>query len=494
MDLVITGGTIYNGSGDEPVVGDVGIKDGRIAAVGEVAPGGAEVVDAAGLCVAPGFIDPHTHSDGLLAEPGGPRDAANHLRQGVTTIVTGNCGFGAVDPGAYFADLDRTGVGVNVMHQLPQGSIREAVCGKTTDLPTAGQIDEMKSRLRAGMEAGAVGMSTGLIYVPGTITPVEELIEMATVVAEFDGLYASHIRSESEKLLEAIDEAIHIGAASGCRTHISHIKTAGSVAKGLAGEVCQRIETARAAGRQVTADQYPYFASSTDFATNVIPRWARPTLQSRLSEDKFEPTLLAEMAADLAADGRAGRIMIARFEQKPKYEGMTVAKIAAEMHLSATQTCIEILRLGNPSAIVFGINEEDAFVFAAKDYVATGSDGSFSRREGGIHPRSYGTFARKIADFARDRKLLSVARAVRSSTGLPADILHLTDRGVLREGAVADLVVFDLETLADNATYTNGHQYATGFARVYLAGKAAVIDDEYTGSLDGRSLRPSAKA
>ena len=493
MDLVITGGTVYDGSGDEPFVADVGVSGGRISAVGEVAANGDEVVDASGLCVAAGFIDPHTHSDGLLGEPGGPRDAANHLRQGVTSIVTGNCGFGQVDVEAYFADLDATGAGVNVMHLLPHGSMREAVCGVKTDPLTDSELDAFRAAVRRGMQAGAVGMSTGLIYVPGTITPTEELIELARVVAEFGGIYASHIRSESDKLLEAIEEALRIGRESGCAVHISHLKTVGSAGKGKAPDACRLIEGARASGQRVTADQYPYVASSTDFATNVIPRWARPTLQSRLAEGRFEPALIAEMAADLAVDGRAERIMITNFEKCRKWEGKTVADLAELLGVSATRACIEVLKLGNPGVIVFGINEEDAAYIAAREFVATGSDGSFRRREGGIHPRAYGTFARKIAEFARDEEYLSVPQAVRSATGLPADILQLSDRGYVREGWVADLVVFDLDEVSDNATYTNGHQYATGFARVYVAGKPAVVDDEYTGALDGRPLRAEAK-
>jgi len=492
MDLLIAGGTVYDGTGGEPFVGDVGVDGGRIVAVGRCDGDAAEVFDATGLCVSAGFIDLHTHSDVLLAEPGGPRDAANHLRQGVTSIVGGNCGAGCVDVGAYFADLSASGVGVNVMHLVPHSAVREEVMGDEAGPPSPEQMRRMRALLRGGLEAGAVGMSTGLIYFPGAHAETAELIELARTVAEFDALYASHIRDEGAKLLDAVAEAIAIGRAAGCRVQISHFKTVGPPALGLGPKACGLIEQARAAGQVVHADQYPYIASSTDFATTVLPRWARADLQGRLDAGRFEPELLAEMNADLAT-GRAEQILIVNFAQRRDWQGKTLAELAVDLGLPAAEACVEVLKLGNPAIVKFGINEADAEYIAAREYVATGSDGSFRRKEGGIHPRSYGTFARKIADFARDRGWLSVARAVQSATGLPADILQLAGRGYVREGGAADLAVFDLDRLADNATYVNGHQYATGFRRVYVAGRAAVVDDEYTGLLAGTPLRAGGR-
>ncbi len=489
MDLLIQGGTIYDGGGGAPFVGNVAVDGGRIAAVGECDGDAAEVLDAAGLCVAAGFIDPHTHSDGLLGEKGGPRDAANHLRQGVTSIVTGNCGFGVLDVEAYFADLDDTGVGVNVMHLVPHGNVRELVMGERAGAPTADELEAMRALVRRGLEAGAVGMSTGLIYFPGAHTETAELAELAKVVAEFDRLYASHIRGEAGQLLDSVAEAIAIGRESGCRVQISHFKACGADGKGLGPKACRLIEQARSRGLRVAADQYPYVASSTDFATTTIPRPIRADLKRRLAENDFDAAARAAIADDLAHGCRARQVMIVNFPERREFEGKTVAEVAELLGVGRADACIEVLKLGNPAVVNFGINEADAEYIAAREYVATGSDGAFKRMEGGIHPRSYGTFPRKIGDLARDRGWLPVPQAIRSATGLTADILQLPDRGYVREGAVADLVVFDLPRLADNATYTDGHQYATGFVRVYVGGEAAVIDDEYTGLLAGRPLR-----
>jgi len=490
VDLVISQATIYDGSGAAPVTGDVAVAGGRIVSVGRVAPpAGAEVIDAAGLCVAPGFIDLHTHSDGRLARPGGSHSAENHLRQGVTTIVTGNCGFGTVDTAGYLAGLDETGVGVNVLHLIGHGSVRKQVMGVADRPATDDEMARMKRLVGGGMDAGAVGMSTGLIYVPGTFATTEEIIELAKVAARRGGIYASHIRGEAVGVLDAVAEAIRVGREAGCRVQISHFKTVGPRARGLGPKMCDLVEAARSDGAGVSADQYPYEASSTDLASMVVPASARDNLEALLGAEDTAASLKASIAEWMVLRGGARGQLITEFEPRRQWEGMTLAAVAEALGVPAAEACVRILRMGNPSVVSFGLNEEDMKVIMPKAYVATGSDGSFDDGSGLTHPRSYGTFPRKIGVYARDRGWLTVEGAIRSATGLPADILGLGDRGYVRPGCVADLVVFDLAELTDRATYLDPRQFATGFKRVYVGGQAAVVDDAFTGVLAGRALR-----
>jgi len=493
-DLLIRNAAVYDGSGASPVVGDVAVAGDRIVGVGRLdAADCPEVLDATGLCLAPGFIDLHTHSDGRLCGRGADHSAVNHLRQGCTTVVTGNCGFGMLEAGRFLTDLNETGVGVNVLHLIGHGSVRAKVMGASPAEPTAGQLDEMSQLVRRGMETGAAGMSTGLLYAPGAHAKTAELIELAKVAGACGGLYASHIRHEGAEVLSAVAEAIRIGREARCRVQISHFKTIGPKGRGLGPAMCRLVEQARRDGVEVTADQYPYIASSTDLASTVVPLRARDDFRRRLAGDAPDAALLAEIAEAIDLRGRAEGILLTRCPERPEWEGKTLAELAESMALPAPAACVEVLKVSNPEVISFALNEADARFIAGRDYVATGSDGSVPRPDGMVHPRSFGTFPRKIGLWARDRGWLSVAQAVRSATGLPADILRLPDRGYVRPGFAADLVVFDLDALTDRATFRAPRQYATGLRRVYVAGQAAVVDDTYTGALAGRGLaRPAA--
>ena len=450
--------------------------------------------------VAPGFIDLHTHSDEGITESR-TRLNLNYLTQGVTTVVTGNCGSGPVDVARYLAAIDGHGAGTNVIHLIPQGSLRSAVMGVADRPPSQAELDRMKNLVARGMAAGAWGMASGLIYVPSRYASTAELIELAKVVAESGGLYASHIRDEEDGLLEAIDEAIAIGKSAALPVHISHLKANGQANWGKAVLALERIKAARQAGQVVTADQYPYIASSTRLGAMVVPHWA-----VRVSGDEFArmaaspdrgPLLRAEIQRELDRRGGGGAIRIARFAPQPGRVGRDLVTIARQEGVSPLDVVLDIQRKGGAQAINFGMSESDVRTIMSHGFVATASDGATHLPGGGDrpHPRAYGTFPRKIR-YALDEHVLSLEQAVRSCTGLPAEILGLTQRGVIRPGAFADLVVFDPKTFRDAATFDDPTRFASGVSHLYVNGVALIAAGKplfkpgTKANLPGRALRP----
>jgi N-acyl-D-amino-acid deacylase len=493
-EVLLRGGLIVDGTGAPGRVADLLIRDGRIAAVGAVEPGpGARVVDASGLVVAPGFIDLHSHSDApIVAEA--TRDNRNFQLQGVTTVVTGNCGGGTLDVAGYFERIDRDGAGTNVIHLVPLGEVRKAVLGTADRRADAEQLRAMAEIVERQMGSGAWGVSSGLIYVPGRYADTAELVALAKVAARHGGIYASHVRDEGAGLLRSIDEALAVGEVSGAPVHISHLKASGKKNWGLTAAACQRIEGARAAGRKVSADQYPYLASSTSLAAMVIPDWA---LQgdaeefSRIADDPTRgPRLRSSIERDLAGRDGGGSIRIARFPPDPSLAGKDLATIAREHGTSAVDLVIDIQRRGGAQAISFGMGEDDVRRVMKKPYVATASDGSAHRQGLGDrpHPRSYGTFPRKFR-YALDEGLMTIEDAVRSCSGLPAEILGLADRGKIQVGAVADLVAFDPATFRDQATFDDPTRYAAGVRHLFVNGVAVVDGGEPKPALPGRAIR-----
>ena len=498
-NVVFRNATLYDGTGKPPVKGDLHVKGDRIAAVGTVGKvEGATEVDAAGLAICPGFIDLHTHCDsGLVTKTG--RANKNYITQGCTTVITGNCGSGPVDAGKFFKTLDESGVGTNVIHLAPHNSIRAAVMGNSNRPPTAEELAKMTALVERAMTDGTWGLSTGLIYNPGTYARTDEITALAKAAGKHGGLYASHIRDEGAGLLDAIDEAIRIGRDGGCRVHISHIKASGKAAWGKSADAVGVIETARKRGAEVTADQYPYTASSTSLRATVVPAKYREGTDkefvARLDDPKTGPPIRADVAK--AVGGRDGgtRIQIARYTPKPQWNGKTVAAIAEAEGKEPVEVVLEIERHGGAQIVNFGMSEEDVRVYMKRPWVATASDGGVQAPGNTVpHPRSYGTFPRKIGHYAIEEKLLPVEQAVRSATGLPADILKLTDRGYLKAGYFADVVVFDPPTFRDTATFEKPHQYAAGVRWVFVNGHAAVADGKYqAAALGGRVLRHPGK-
>ncbi|QDU21073.1 N-acyl-D-amino-acid deacylase family protein [Urbifossiella limnaea] len=501
-NVILRGGTIYDGSGTPGVKADVHIKGDRVAAVGAVGKiDGATVIDAAGLFVCPGFIDLHTHCDTgspALTDAAG-RPNQNYVTQGVTTVVTGNCGSGPVDTAAYFAKLEAGGVGTNVVHQAPHNSVRDKVMGNQNRAPTADELKQMEELVEKALTDGAVGLATGLIYNPGTYARTEEIVALARVVGRHGGLYASHIRNEGGGLLEAIEEAMRIGREGGCRVHVSHIKASGPAVWGKSAAAVALIEGARRKGLAVTADQYPYIASSTSLRATVVPTRYREGTQRDFVKRLDDPVVGPQMTKDIAAalDGRAGgaRIQIARYTPKPTWQGKKLDAVADAEGKEPIDIVLEIERNGGAQVVNFGMSEEDVRVYMRQPWVATASDGSTHRPGNTVpHPRSYGTFPRKIGRYAIEEKLLPVELAVRSATGLPADILKLTDRGYLKAGSFADVVVLDPATYRDTATFDRPHQYATGVKWVFVNGRPVVADGRFDPVvLSGRVLRFNRK-
>ncbi|MFN3485733.1 MAG: N-acyl-D-amino-acid deacylase family protein, partial [Planctomycetota bacterium] len=490
-DVVLRGATLYDGTGRDGVPGDLAIRGDTLVAAGAWTGPARRVIDARGLVAAPGFIDLHSHSDSSIVAPE-TRDNLNFTTQGVTTIVTGNCGGGAVDAARLFEAIDREGAGTNVLHLLPHGAIRSRVLGAQRRAPTSEELDRMKALVEKGMEEGAWGLSTGLIYVPGTYATTDELVELVRIVARRGGLYASHIRDEAGGVLEAVAEAIEIGARTGAAVHISHLKCATREAWGKMAEVCARIEAARAEGRRVTADQYPYTASSTRLSAYTVPAWALEggKLAERLEDPETGARLRREIAESLKRRDSADRLWIAHYAPDPRFNGKSIAQIAREEGRDPVEVVARILRAGDAQAIAFSMRDEDMLLAMKKDYVATASDGGARRPSAERpHPRNFGTFPRKVGRYAIEKREITLAFAVRSSTGLPADILGLKDRGYLRPGAKADVVVFDPAEFRDRATFEEPDRYATGVRWLFVNGVAVIDGGRPTGALPGRALR-----
>jgi N-acyl-D-aspartate/D-glutamate deacylase len=493
-DVVLKNGTVIDGTGAPRRRADVAIRGEKIVAVGAITPAPrARLIDASAWIVAPGFIDLHSHSDGPIVAAR-TRANRNFQTQGVTTIVTGNCGGGALDVAKLLAAVDEHGAGTNVIHLIPHGAVRGDVMGNADRAPTPEELERMKALIERGMEAGAWGMSTGLIYVPSRFAETAELIALAEVVGRKGGFYASHIRNEGQGLLGAIDEVLTIGKEAKLPVHISHLKASGRASWGLTTAACARIDEARKAGQAVTADQYPYIASSTSLGAMVVPPWA---LQEgtegfqRLADDaKRGAELRREIEEGLARRDGGASLRIARYTPRPERVGRDLAAIARDEKITAVDLVIDIQRHGGAQIVSFGMNEDDVRQVMQHDFVATASDGSAHLPGGGDqpHPRNYGTFPRKI-HYAQDEKLITLEQAIRSCSGLPAAILHLPDRGLIRPGAFADIVVFDPETFRDAATFDNPTRYAPGVAYLFINGVAAVAEGKPQDVLPGRALR-----
>lgn len=491
-DVLLRGGTLYDGSGQEATVGDVAIRQGKIAAMGKLDSVSADrIIDCAGLIVAPGFIDLHTH-----CEPVGPlamRQNLNYLTQGCTTVVGGNCGGGTTEIAAYFARLEREGAGTNMILLVPHGSVRAEVMGGDNRAPTASELERMQERVDRAMRAGAWGMSTGLIYPPGMFAKTDELVALAQVVARHGGLYVSHIRNEAEDLLGALREAIQIGREARLPVHISHLKAVGPSNWGSLRKAVALIDAARAEGLTVTADQYPYIATSTNLGAILFPATELPDglkdFARRIREDKDYQQAVRQLVLRRLKDNP--RIVIASCAKHPEWNGKSLDEIAAQLNTDVAGAAIAVQADGGASIVRFVLSEDDVRYAMRAPWVATGSDGNTHVPVPGVrpHPRSFGSFPRKVGFYAGREKTLTTAQAIRSATGLPADILQLTDRGYLRPGCLADIVVFDPEEFIDRATFEDPQQYSPGVRWLFLAGQAAIADGQASKSLYGRPIR-----
>jgi predicted amidohydrolase YtcJ len=491
---ILRGGRVVDGTGTPPIIADVAFRGDRITEVGEIREQpGDRVIDVRGLVVTPGFIDLHSHSDETLGKAA-TRSNRNYVHQGVTTVVTGNCGGGPSSTSKYFHDLETGGIGTNVAHLAPHGTLRRQVMGTSNQAANESQRARMATLLAHELDAGAWGLSTGLIYIPSRYADFRELADLARVVTSRGGLYASHIRDEGDHLIESVEEAINLARKSGVRVQISHLKASGRANWGKAAAACALIEAARAEGLPITADQYPYVASSTSLGAMVVPEWAMrgdSSLFSSLANDAVRGPELRKAIGDKLAEREGGAsIRIARYPMRPNWVGRNLVEIAQLESVSPLDIVIEIERRGGAQAISFGMNEDDVRHVMVQSYVATASDGSSHAPGNGDqpHPRTYGTFPRKMR-YSLDEQLMPLEQAVHSCTGLPAQVLQLPERGVLKAGNYADILVFDPDAFRDAATFDKPVQYAPGVVHLFINGVGAIEQSKYQNKLAGRVLR-----
>ena len=488
VDVLLRGGEVFDGSLAPGKIADVGIRGDRIVFIGDGSKiQASRIIDAKGLVVCPGFIDPHAHVLDDLSDSA--RNANEpYLMQGVTTVITGNDGAGPIQSGATLDKWTKQGIGTNAALYIGQGAVRREVMGMSDAAATSDQLAKMKSLVDRGVKEGALGMSTGLYYAPGSYATTEEVIELAKVAAAAGGIYDSHLRDEDSYtigLLGAIRETIRIAREAKIPVHISHIKALGPEVWGQSTQVIALIRQARADGLDVTADQYPYTASGSSVTASLIPRWAEvggnSALLQRIGDPAVRPRLVREMEENLKRRGGADSLRIISGRDHSLI-GKTLAAIAREKHISPVDAALEIIKSGGAGVASFNMSEADVENFMKQDFVMTGSDGS------GGHPRKYGTFPRKLRIYVYDKKTISLPFAIHSSTALTAQMLRLADRGQLREGYFADVIAFDPATVSDRATYEHPDVLATGIKYVIVNGKLAVDGGKYTGTLAGRAL------
>jgi N-acyl-D-amino-acid deacylase len=497
FDLVIRHGRVIDGSGRPAVAADVALRGDRVVAVGEVAGRGRTEIDAHGQIVAPGFIDVHTHSEDILERP----LAENFLRMGVTTLVAGNCGSSKLHIGEFFAAITKLGVGPNVASLIGQGTVRGQVMGGSFMRPaTPEELDRMRALVAQAMDDGAVGLSTGLIYLPGTFTKTEEIIELAKVAAVHGGIYTSHMRHENSQIFDALAELIRIAREAHIRAEVSHLKLSGPKAWGRTAEVIELLDRARAEGLEITHDQYVYTASSTGIAT-LVPSSAREggtkAFAARLADPARRAKLVAEMKADLKSSQRGDYryAVIASYQRDRRLNGKNVAQAAQLVRGSDSlddqiELVLDIVAHGGAQGVFHGMNEQDLQKFLVLPQTMIASDsGVRAFGEGVPHPRGYGNNARVLARYVRELHLLTLEEAVRKMTSLPAQAFRLKNRGELEPGAVADVVIFDPDKVADAATFDAPHAYALGFSHVIVNGVPVIRDGAVTDARPGRPVR-----
>ncbi|MBJ7438691.1 MAG: amidohydrolase family protein [Sphingopyxis sp.] len=498
VDVIIRGGTIYDGGEGEPFVGDVAIRGDRIVHVGRLGRyTAARVIDAKGMIVAPGFIDPHTHADSFLRSPDkAVRVNAAWLHQGVSTVMIGVDGNGTPDVAADSGKLAASGIGTNIVPFVGFGPVRQRVLGQDARAPSAAELDAMKALVAKGMCEGAVGLSTGLFYAPQSFAATSEVVAVAREAAIRGGLYDTHQRDESSYsigLLGSVQEAIDIGRQAGMPVHFAHLKALGVDVHGQAGAVIAAIDAARKAGIDVTADQYPWLASGSSLDASLLPRWAvdggGAALLKRLDDPAALARIRAEMQDNLRRRGGASALLL--IAGGFPWTGKTLEQVATEWKLDSRDAALRIIRQGimapgqkggGTAVASFNMAQADVDLLMQQPWMVTSSDGSDG------HPRMFATFPEKYVHYVRERKVISLATFIRQSTGRTADIYKLDRRGYLRPGYFADVVVLDPAGYAPRADYVRPRELSVGVQSLFVNGALALDDGRTMGAAAGRAL------
>jgi len=495
-DVAIRNARVIDGSGKAAYRADIGIKDGRIKAIGQLGQASASrTIDARDRVAAPGFIDAHTHVEGGIER--NPR-GDNFLLDGVTTVITGNCGSSELNLTAWFDKLEKLGLGLNVASLVGHNSVRAEVMGSANRLATPDEIKRMQALVDRAMREGAVGFSTGLEYIPGTYSNTAEVVLLAKAAAAHHGVYTSHMRDEGIHEIEAITEAVNVGKEAGMTVEISHLKIDRRRVWGASDHSLALIEKFRKEGVDVVADQYPYDRASTNLGIR-LPSWAlaEGKIKERLADPATRQKIATEMKQNLAQMGETSYAFatVARYTPNSQYEGKTITEIAAMKGRAPgvdgeIETIFDMMMAGGAGMIYHLMSDEDIERIMRFPFTAIASDGGVVQMgAGNPHPRSYGTNARVLAEYVRQRGVLTLEDAIRRMTSLPAHTFSLNDRGLIREGMAADIVIFDPTKVQDKATYVKPHQYAEGFDFVLVNGKVAVDNGKVADAHGGHPLR-----
>jgi N-acyl-D-amino-acid deacylase len=498
VDIIIRNGKILDGSGNSWYYGDIAIKDGKIVKIGKLKSLSAnKEIDATGLFICPGFIDVHTHIEG--DERVNP-EAGNFINDGVTTVVTGNCGSSMADIGKYFTMLDSLKLSINTASLIGHNDVRKAVMGTANRQPTAEELNRMKNLVDQAMKDGAVGFSTGLIYIPGTYSKTEEVVELARVASAYNGVYASHIRDEGDSVVYAINEALQVGREAGMAVEISHFKLSGQQNWGRSGETLGLVKEARNQGLDVTIDQYPYTASSTSLST-LLPEWVLSDGQDSINA-RLERAEIRQQVEDYMISKLHRRKLkhysypvVASYKADSTLNGKSIEQInllKGRKHRAKqeVETVIEMMKQGGAGMVFHGMSEEDVKNIMKYPFDMFASDASIRVFGRGVpHPRGYGTNARVLAKYVRAENIIGLEEAIRRMTSLPAQKFHLKDRGLLKEGFAADVLVFDDKEVEDLSTFENPHQYSKGFKWVLVNGAITVEIGVQNHTRNGMTLR-----
>jgi N-acyl-D-amino-acid deacylase len=495
-DLVITNGRIVDGSGNPWFRTDIGIKDGRIARLGRINPADAtKTIDARGQIVAPGFIDVHTHVESIYNLPA----AENFIRMGVTTLVTGNCGTSAIDVGRFLGRMKEKPLAVNLATLIAHGSVRREAMGSDDRAPTPDEMKKMEGLVEQGMRDGAVGLSTGLIYVPGTYAKTDEITSLARVAARYGGIYATHMRSEGERVADAVRESIQIGDQAGLPVEISHFKISSKKMWGQTPMTIGLVREARARGLMVTVDQYAYTASSTSLDSR-LPGWLRAgglvEAKKRLADQATRERVVNEMKEGLKRNGFKdfSYAMVASYQPDQSFNGKSIAEITKQVRgkkdvKNQIEQILAMYEAGGAGMIYHGMNEDDVQRIMREPFTMIASDSGVRQQDESVpHPRGYGNNVRVLGRYVRELQIISLEDAIRKMTSLPAQTFGFRDRGMVREGFAADLTIFDDKTVGDRATFDKPHQYPVGLTYVIVNGEV-VFDDGMTGARPGVALR-----